>query len=151
MAKAKKEKLTVEKIAVSSTVEWAQAQNGVAELKRLLDVELDRLQANPEIKNAYSPITWIKLCRSIHHLTEGMTAVRLSTEGMTAQQISAGTGIGVLRIGAFKAWNTRWLKAIRHTIAIKWAKAEERLADIAFLRSVGIAVEDAAPNTEGAA
>jgi hypothetical protein len=140
---AKAEKVTVEKIVVSATVEWAQAQTGVAELKRVVDVELDRLQAIPEIKNAYSPITWLRLCRSIHHVTEGMTAVRLSTEGMTAQQINASTGIGVSRIAGFKAWNTRWLKAIRHTIAIKWAKEEERLADIAFLRSVGISVEDA--------
>jgi hypothetical protein len=146
-----KSKLKIEKIAINPGIEWATAQAGVDQLKRLLDTEIHHLSQSPEIRNAYSPITWTKLCRTIHHVTEGMAAVRLATEGKSTSDIHAITGIGHQRIAAFRAWNTRWVKVIRHYLTIQWRHEEERRADIHFLRSVGIAVEDAGPNTEGAA
>lgn len=137
-----KPKATIEKIVINSNVEWELAIAGIAELKRALDTEIENLRTKPEIKNAYSPITWAKLCRQVHHVTDGMTSVRLSIEGMTSEQVQATTGIHRLRVAAFKAVNTRWVKAVRHTIEIRWAKAEERIRDIAWLKSIGISVED---------
>lgn len=138
----KKEKLHVEKIAVRSEIEWDHAKRGLLELKSLLDAEISALSSTAEIRNAYSPITWIKLCQYIRHATEGMTAVRQSTEGKSAKEISAATGMSTSRIAAFKAWNTMWRGEIRKIIELKWRKAEERRADIQFLRSIGIAVAE---------
>jgi hypothetical protein len=140
--KQEKPKVTVEKIVVSPKVEWDLAVAAIAELKAVLDFEIESLRAKPEIKNAYSPITWHKLCRQVLHVTEGMAAVRLSIDGWDAGQIQAMTGIHQSRTAAFKAWNTRWVRAIRHTIEIRWAKAEERIRDIAWLKSIGISVDD---------
>jgi len=142
MADDKKEKVQVEKVEISPAVEWEKARAGIEELRRLLDSEVIHLSQNSDIQNAYSPITWAKLCRQIRHVTEGMMAVRLATEGKPTAVIEAMTGIHPARIGAFKAWNTRWRKAIKHYLTIQWRKQEERKADIAFLRSIGIAVED---------
>ena len=142
MTERKKEKVKIEKVEISATVEWGNANLGVKELQRLLEAEVTHLQSNPGIRNAYSPITWVKLCRSIKHVTEGMTAVRLSVEGMSASEINEATGIATRRIGAFKAWNTVWKKAVNRYMTLKWRKAEERSADIAFLISIGISVDE---------
>ena len=137
----KQEKIQ-ERVEISPAVEWQKARAGIEELRRLLDSEVIRLSRNSDIQNAYSPITWVKLCRQIRHVTEGMMAVRLASEGKPTAVIKAMTGIRTARIGAFKAWNTRWRKAIKHFLTIQWRKQEERIADIAFLKSIGIAVED---------
>lgn len=141
-ANKEKEKLRVEKIAVRSDIEWDHARRGLLELKSLLDAEISALSSTAEIRNAYSPITWVKLCRYIRHATEGMTAVRLSTEGKSARAIAAATGMSTSRIAAFKAWNTIWRGQIQKFIELRWRKAEERRADIEFLRSIGIAVDE---------
>jgi hypothetical protein len=49
-----------------------------------------------------SPLTWVRLCGHIHHLTEGMVAGRLATDGHTTNEIHTMTGISVLRIAAIK-------------------------------------------------
>jgi hypothetical protein len=151
MADRNKENMQVERIEISPAVEWQKARAGIEELRRLLDSEVIHLAQSDEIKNAYSPITWVKLCRAIRHVTEGMTAVRLATEGKPTAVIEAMTGIRPSRIGAFKAWNTRWRKAIKHYLTLQWRKQEERTADIAFLRSIGIAVEDESATNKVAA
>jgi hypothetical protein len=137
-----KKKVTTEQLTVSPAVEWDAAERGLADLQKALALEISQLQTHTEIRNAYSPITWLKLCRSIKHATEGMAAVRLSVAGKTNAEISESTGIKPPRIGAFKAWNTIYRKAIARTITLRWRKQEERLADIAFLRAIGIAVEE---------
>jgi len=147
----KNEEVQVEKVEISPAVEWEKARAGIEQLRRLLDSEVIHLAQNSEIQNAYSPITWAKLCRQIRHVTEGMMSVRLATEGMPTATIEAMTGIHPSRIGAFKAWNTRWRRAIKHYLTIQWRKREERLADIAFLRSIGIAVGDVSEIDEVAA
>ena len=116
------------------------------ELSKVLSLEIGHLQDRPDIRDAYSPITWLKLCRYIQHATDGLTSVRLATEGHDTKTISEMTGIHPGRIAAFKAWNTMWLRAVRHELTIKWRKAEERIADITFLRSIGISVGDEATN-----
>lgn len=133
-----KDKLKVEKIGVSAEVEWTAAKAGLDELHARLAAEITYLETTDAIRDAYSPITWVKMCRYLKHATEGMAAVRLSVEGKTAQEIHTITGIPTSRIGAFKAWNTIWKKSIAKMITIKWRKEQERLADIAFLRSIGI-------------
>jgi hypothetical protein len=140
--KKEKEKLKVERVKVSSEVEWKTAREGIEQLRQLLDAEIVTLDNNAQIRNAYSPITWSKLCRYINHATEGMMAVRLATEGKTTPEIAAITGMPTTRIAAFKAWNTIWKKAIDKFLTIKWRKQEERRADIEFLRAIGIKVED---------
>jgi len=141
MANNEREEVQVEKIEISPAVEWEQARAAIEQLRLILDSEVEYLANSDDIRNAYSPITWVKLCRQIRHVTEGMTAVRLATEGKSTPVIGAMTGIHPARIGAFRAWNTRWRKAIKHYLTIQWRKREERMADIAFLRSIGIAVE----------
>ncbi|SRR5260370_34470209 len=115
-----KKKVTVEQLPVSPAVEWDAAERGLADLQKALALEINQLQTRSEIRNAYSPITWLKLCRSIKHATEGMAAVRLSVAGKTNAEISDATGIKPLRIGAFKAWNTIYRKAIARTITLRW-------------------------------
>ena len=90
----------------------------------------------------YSPRTWVKLCRQIQHVREGMTCVRLAVEGKSTAEIHRLTGIHTYRIGAFKAWNTIWKRAIDHVLTIQFRNERERQVDIAFLRSIGIAVQD---------
>ena len=137
-----KKKATVEQLPVSPAVEWDAAERGLADLQKALALEINQLQTHTEIRNAYSPVTWWKLCRSIKHATEGMAAVRLSVAGKTNSEITDATGIKSRRVGAFKAWNTIYRRAIARTITLRWRREEERRADIAFLRSIGIAVEE---------
>jgi hypothetical protein len=139
-----KPELKKEKIAINADVEWDVARQGINQLKNLLDAEITYLGTDSTVRNAYSPLTWVRLCRTINHLTEGMAAVRLATNGYTTSEIHTMTGISVLRIAAFRAVNTRWVRAIEHYLTIQWRRHEERHADIAFLRSVGIAVVEVA-------
>ena len=94
-------------MAINPEIEWKTAEAGIEQLKRWFDDEINQFQTNPNIRNAYSPITWLKFCCSMRDVAEGMAAVRLATEGKTTQEIHALTGMPVPRIAAFRAWNTR--------------------------------------------
>jgi hypothetical protein len=114
-----KKKVTVEQLPVSPAVEWDAAERGLVDLQKALALEISQLQTHNEIRNAYSPIIWWKLCRSTKHATEGMAAVRLSVAGKTNSEITEATGIKPRRVGAFKAWNTIYRKVIARTITLR--------------------------------
>lgn len=138
----KKEILRTEKIKVLDQVDWLTAERGINDMIATLRNELADLRTNTTIQNAYSPVTWVKLCRQIQHVREGMTCVRMASEGKTTEEIGKLTGIDSHRIGAFRAWNTIWKRAIERVLTIKFRNEQERQSDIEFLRSIGIAVNE---------
>lgn len=137
-----KEKIKEEKMKVLDQVDWSQAQAAIGQMIDTLRGELDNLQSDTKIQNAYSPVTWVKLCREIQHVREGMTCVRLAVEGKRTEEISMLTGVHPQRIAAFRAWNTIWKRAIERNLTIKFRNEQELQADISFLRGIGIAVDD---------
>lgn len=100
---SKKEKLRTERIKALDQVDWLAAERGISDMIATLRTELADLRTNTAIQNAYSPITWVKLCRQIQHVRKGMTCVRLASEGKTTEEIGKLTGIHSHRIGAFRA------------------------------------------------
>jgi hypothetical protein len=131
-------------LTVSARVEWPKAEAEFGRLRAILSDEIAYLMSDAELRNAYSPIAWVRLCQGVKHLTEGMAAIRLHCEGKTNEEIAATTGVNTRRVGAYKAWNTQYKRAINRTLRIKGRNKEQREADIAFLRAVGVAIIDEA-------
>jgi hypothetical protein len=61
------EKVQVAQLEISPTVKWEKPRAGIEELRRMLDSEVIHLAHCGEIRNAYSSITWVKLCCEIKH------------------------------------------------------------------------------------
>lgn len=129
-------------VTVSNRVEWPLAEAEFERLHMVLTDEIAYLTSDAELRNAYSPIAWVRLCQGIKHLTEGMAAIRLHCEGKSNEEIAEATGVNTRRVGAFKAWNTQYKRAINRTMRLKGKTEEQRKADIAFLRSVGVSIID---------
>jgi hypothetical protein len=70
-----------------------QGQEAFHDLNHMLTDELAYLTKDVEIRNAYSPIAWARLCMGIKRLTEGMAAIRLHCEGKTNDEIVRKTGV----------------------------------------------------------
>jgi uncharacterized protein YerC len=127
------------------SVEWAQARNAAVEMTAKLRGEVDELDSLLALKDAYSPIAWLNVCTQLRVVTDGMIVMRKLAEGKSNHQITAETGIPSGSIAAYKAWNTMYARAVRigvsKRIKIKGRTAAEQAADIAFLRSCGIAFD----------
>jgi hypothetical protein len=129
-------------LMVSPKVEWALGEKAFQDLNKVLSDEITYLTIDVEIRNAYSPIAWARLCLGIRHLTQGMATIRLHCEGKTNKEIEAQTGVDVRRIAAFKAWNTQYKKSIHRALTIRGRNKEQRKADLKFLRSIGVSIVD---------
>lgn len=139
-----KKKDVMDAVLVGS-VDWVLARQAAYRLAAALQGEVADLQELKGMGDAYSPMAWLAVCRQLQVVTDGMTVMRLLAQGKTSKDISAETGILAGSIAAYKAWNTMYAAAIdrqvnRH-ISIKGRNKVEQAADIAFLRSCGIAVE----------
>lgn len=135
-------KLTREYVDIDPEVEWCVAEEAIGNLQRMLSGELAHLAANEAIRNAYGPIAWLRLCRTVSHVIEGMAVVRLASAGATNDQIKEATRVDPLRIAAFKAVNTKWCKQLKRRIDIRWRREEERQREMEFLRSIGVLVRE---------
>jgi hypothetical protein len=129
-------------LKVSPRIEWSKGQEAFHDLNHMLTDELAYLTKDVEIRNAYSPIAWARLCMGIKHLTEGMAAIRLHCEGNTNDEIVRKTGVHAGRIAAFKAWNTQYKKMIDRKLTLRGKNKEQRTADLGFLRSIGVSIVD---------
>jgi hypothetical protein len=137
---SKKKKL--ETLKVSPKVEWALGERAFLELSKVLSDEIAYLTSDVEIRNAYSPIAWARLCMGIRHLTQGMATIRLHCDGKTNEEIQNITGVARPRIAAFKAWNTQYKKSVHRALTIRGRNKAQRDADLAFLKSIGVSVLD---------
>jgi hypothetical protein len=142
MAKARAKAKTMDAVLVGS-VDWEQARTAAYDMIRKLNGEIADLSTITEIKDAYSPMAWLGICQQLRIVTDGMATMRLLTTGHSSAEIHNVTGIASGSIAAYKAWNTMYAQSIQtyaaKRIRIKGRTQAEKDADIAFLRSCGIA------------
>jgi hypothetical protein len=124
--------------ATQITVEWKKARDAAERLTGMLADEVSYLTDGDKLKNVYSPIAWIRLCRAIATLTAGMAVMRLVFEGKTNDDIQQMTGLPRTIIAAYKAWNTMYSRAVRKVLAAKGKTEEQRKRDLEFLASNGV-------------
>lgn len=139
-----KQKPPIMDVVVVGSVEWAQARKAAYEMASVLSKEVSALNEVPQIKDAYSPVAWVNICRQLRVVTDGMITMRLLAENKTNKQIYEEAGIDPASVAAYKAWNTMYARnieqGIKRKITIK-AKTHAILqADIDWLHSIGISV-----------
>ena len=123
-------------------VEWEKAKDAAAKLESLLSDEVAYLIEGNKIKNVYSPVAWVRMCRMLHTLTYGMAVMRMVYEGKTNPEISKATGLPTTVIAAYKAWNTMYSDMIGSMLAARGKTAKSRQRDLEFLKSIGVSVKD---------
>lgn len=119
-------------------VEWEKARNAADRLTGVLADEVLYLTDGDKLKNVYSPIAWIRLCRAISTLTAGMAVMRLVFEGKTNEEIQQTTGLPRTTIAAYKAWNTMYSRGVEKVLAANGKSEEQRKRDLEFLASIGV-------------
>jgi hypothetical protein len=127
-----------EQIAVVPKVDWNEAKIGLSQLYRELGDEIGKLIGSESVRNAYSPVTWWKICRYIEHITEGLMVVRLSNIGLSPTEIFRETGIVPNRTAAFRAWATRFKGDEGKSVTIDWRTDHERKKFIDLMDKIGI-------------
>jgi hypothetical protein len=139
-----KNKKMIDAVVVGS-VEWESARRAAFEMSAKLQGEVAELQELAGVKDAYSPMAWLAICQHLRSVTDGMTVMRMLAEGKEPKQITAETGIPSGSVAAYQAWNTMYRRnvtqIINKRIRIKGKNEAEQKADIAFLRSCGIAFD----------
>lgn len=132
-------------VVLLGNVEWSQARAAAFDLLQKLSGEIVDLNKLAATKDAYSPVAWMNICRQLQIVTDGMIVMRMLTAGKSPNEIALETGIAHGSISAYKAWNTMYTRALRanaeRRVAVKGHTKAEREADIAFLRSCGIALD----------
>ena len=123
-------------------VEWEKAREAAAKLESLLSDEVAYLTEGNRIKNVYSPVAWVRMCRMLHTLTYGMTVMRMVFEGKTNAEITTATGLPVTVIAAYKAWNTMYGDMVGGMLAARGKSEKARKRDLEFLASIGVTLED---------
>lgn len=120
-------------------VDWEKARKAAYRMASQLTSEVATLD---NLKDAYSPMAWINICRQLRVVTDGMTTMRLIAEGKNNASISTEAHVTVGSIAAYKAWNTMYLQmldeGIQRRVPIKGRTHEEKNQDAEFLRSCGI-------------
>jgi uncharacterized protein YerC len=129
-------------------VDWEKARKAAYEMASQLTSEVANLD---NLKDAYSPMAWINICRQLRVVTDGMTTMRLIAEGKNNATISTEAHVTVGSIAAYKAWNTMYLRmlnaGIQRRVPIKGRTKQEKNLDADFLRSCGIEF-DVVPHIE---
>jgi len=129
-------------------VDWEKARKAAYKMASQLTSEVANLD---NLKDAYSPMAWINICRQLRVVTDGMTTMRMIAEGKNNATISIEAQVTVGSIAAYKAWNTMYLKmldaGIQRRVAIKGRTKQEKDLDAEFLRSCGIEF-DVVPHIE---
>jgi hypothetical protein len=129
-------------------VDWEKARKAAFKMASQLTSEVANLD---NLKDAYSPMAWINICRQLRVVTDGMTTMRLIAENKDNATISTEANVTVGSIAAYKAWNTMYLKmlnsGIQRRVAIKGRTKQEKNLDAEFLRSCGIKF-DVVPHIE---
>ena len=124
---------------LEGSIDWERARKAAFGMAAQLTSEVANLD---NIKDAYSPMAWISICRQLRVVTDGMTTMRMIAEGKDNATISQQAQITIGSIAAYKAWNTMYLKmlkqGIQRKVAIKGRTEREQNLDAEFLRSCGI-------------
>jgi uncharacterized protein YerC len=123
---------------INPEVEWDTAREAAERLMEMLVDEVGYLTHGGNLKNVYSPIAWIRLCRAISTLTNGMSVMRLVSEGKSNEEIARITGLPNMTIAAYKAWNTMYARGVEKALAAKGKTEEQRKRDVEFLFSIGV-------------
>ena len=123
-------------------VEWEKAKQAAEKLESLLSDEIAYLVEGNKIKNVYSPVAWVRMCRMLHTLTYGMAAMRLVYEGKTNAEIQLAIGLPSNSTAAYKAWNTNYAKMLNTMFAARGKTEAARKRDLEFLASIGVTLED---------
>lgn len=120
-------------------MDWEKAQKAAYKTASQLTSEVANID---NLKDAYSPMAWINICRQLRVVTDGMTTMRLIAEGKNNATISLEANVTVGSIAAYKAWNAMYLKmlnaGIQRRVAIKGRTTQEKNLDAEFLRSCGV-------------
>jgi len=119
-------------------VEWDKARDAADHLTKVLSDEVSYLTDGDKLRNVYSPIAWIRLCRTISTLTAGMAVMRLVSEGKTNDEIRQATGLPQTTVAAYKAWNTMYSRGVEKALAATGKTEEQRKRDLEFLASIGV-------------
>ena len=124
-------------------VEWEKARDAAVKLESLLSDEIAFLSEGNKIKNVYSPVAWVRMCRMLHTLTYGMAVMRMVHEGKTNAEITKATGMPGTVIAAYKAWNTMYSDMVGGMLAARGKTEEARKRDLEFLASIGVSLGEA--------
>lgn len=123
-------------------VEWEKAREAAAKLESLLSGEVAYLIEGNKIKNVYSPVAWVRMCRMLHTLTYGMAVMRMVYEGKTNAEITKATGLPATVIAAYKAWNTMYSDKVEAMLAARGKTEKARKRDLEFLASIGVSLRE---------
>lgn len=123
-------------------IEWEKARVAAEKLESLLSDEVAYLIEGNKIKNVYSPMAYVRICRMLHTLTYGMAVMRMVYEGKTNAEITKATGLLGTVIAAYKAWNTMYSDMIGKMLVARGKTEEARKRDLEFLASIGVTLED---------
>jgi uncharacterized protein YerC len=93
-------------------VQWATILIALIRLAPTLQQEVESL--NMQFIDAYSLMSWRSVCRHLRCFANGMTVMRLLSEGKTHAEITEATGIKSPSISAYKGCNTASVKRCGH-------------------------------------
>lgn len=121
-----------------ATIEWSRAGEAAHKLQAALASEISYLTDGINLRNVYSPIAWIRTCRAIRTVTDGMICMRLAAQGKSSHEIHRETGIARGSIAAYRAWNTMYADAMERSLAARGKTEKQRQADLEFLQEIGV-------------
>jgi len=123
-------------------VEWEKARDAATKLESLLSDEVAYLIEGNKIKNVYSPMAWVRMCRMLNTLTYGMSVMRMIYEGKNNAEIREATGLPTTVIAAYKAWNTMYSDKLGSMLAARGKTDEARKRDLEFLALIGVSLRE---------
>jgi DNA-binding CsgD family transcriptional regulator len=106
-------------------------------LKQQLENEMEWLLAG-NLRNAYSPVAWVRLNREFLTILRGMQCMRLRIQGKSPAEIQAETGLSRQTIAAYTAWNTMYGRAIDRHLAARGRTKKQKQSDRQFLNDCGV-------------
>jgi hypothetical protein len=89
-------------------VEWTTTLLNLIKSAPKVQHDVDGL--NVQFTDAYSLMAWRSICRHLRAVAHGMTVMRLVADGKSNAHITEATGIPVLSVAAYKAWNTMYFR-----------------------------------------
>ena len=137
---ARNKQAAVTRPTIHPQMEWERARQAANRMEEMLADEISYLTHGGKLKNVYSPVAWIRLCRTIRTLTSGMVVMRLTFEDKSNDEICQITGLTGQTVAAYKAWNTMYARDIQKMLAVRGKTEVQRKRDLEFLTSIGVSL-----------
>jgi DNA-binding CsgD family transcriptional regulator len=121
----------------NAKIELAIAELQARKLKQQLENEIEWLMAG-NLRNAYSPVAWVRLNREVLTALRGMQCMRLRAQGKSPAEIQGETGLSRQTIAAYTAWNTMYGRAIDRYLVARGKTEKQQETERKFLADCGV-------------